>query len=36
MSGELDYLAVEISPIMRASRVEDPARMQWEIDVIAL
>jgi type I restriction enzyme R subunit len=32
----MEYLEVEIAPIMRASAVENPARMQWEIDVITI
>ena len=37
MSGRsIDYLEIEIAPLMRASVVENPAKMQWEIDVITL
>ena len=32
----IDYLEIEIAPLMRASVVENPAKMQWEIDVITL
>ena len=33
---DIEYLEVEIAPIMRAVSVEDPANMQWAIDVITL
>ena len=33
---DIEYLDVEIAPIMRAVSVEDPANMQWSIDVITL
>ena len=33
---DIDYLKVEISPIMRAVSVEDIAEMQWALDIITL
>lgn len=33
---DIEYLEVEVAPIMRAAAVEDPSNMQWAIDVIIL
>ena len=33
---DLQFLEVEIAPIMRAAAVNDPPRMQWAIDVMLL
>ena len=32
----IEYLGVEISPIMRAVMVEDVAEMQWSVDILTL
>ena len=34
--GDLDYLSVEIFPLMRAAVVDNASEMQWAIDVITL
>ena len=36
LSKKIEYLEVNIAPIMRAAAVEDPDNMQWAIDVITL
>ena len=33
---DIEFLSVEISPIMRAASVDDAAEMQWALDVITL
>ena len=33
---DIEFLSVEISPIMRAAAVDDAAEMQWALDVITL
>ena len=35
-ANDIDYLRVEISPLMRAAKVEDIAEMQWALDVLTL
>lgn len=35
-SSDVNYLEVDIAPLMRAQAVEDPANMQWAIDVLTL
>ena len=34
--GDMDYLSVEISPLMRAAVVDNASEMQWAVDVITL
>ena len=37
LSGnDIDYLKVEISPVLRAASVTDIAEMQWALDIITL
>ena len=35
-ANDIDYLRVEISPLMRAAKIEDIAEMQWALDVLTL
>ena len=35
-SRDIDYLSIEVAPVMRAVAVEDQSDMQWEIDIITL
>ena len=35
-SRDIDYLSIEVAPVMRAVAVEDQSAMQWEIDIITL